>query len=467
MSKFEFKLPDIGEGVSEGEIVNWLVGVGDGVKEDQDLVEVMTDKATVTIGAPKAGKVTELKGEVGDVIPVGQILVVLEVDGGGGARESAGSAPAEAKPAAPKAAAPAASSKPAAPSPAAPLRAPDAALPEETKASAVGDIKEDLPGMAPSASAGSGNGSYFSEKPLAAPATRKLARELDVDLRKVQPSGPNQRVTREDVEAHARGGAAAKPAKSGSEVTHAPAAAPLARPAEARGDQRVPIRGMRRRVFENMARSKRTAAHFTYFEEAEVSALIALRDRIKPYAEAEGVKLNFLPLIIKAVVAALRKNPTLNALVDDEKGELVLKSTYDIGIAVATDNGLIVPVLRAADQMAILDISREIDRLSNEARQGKSRREDLGGSSFTVTSLGKLGGSFATPVINYPEVGILYVPQIKQKPVVKDGQIVVGNVMNLGLSFDHRVIDGHTGASFAQDVVGMLQDPDRLLLHLR
>jgi pyruvate dehydrogenase E2 component (dihydrolipoamide acetyltransferase) len=178
------------------------------------------------------------------------------------------------------------------------------------------------------------------------------------------------------------------------------------------------------------------------------------------------VKLNFLPLIVKAVVAGLRKNPTLNAVVDDEKGELVIKHTFDIGIAVSTDNGLIVPVLRGADQRGIVDISREIDRLSSEARQGKARREDLGGSSFTITSLGKLGGSFATPVINYPEVGILYIPAIKQKPVVKDGQIVVGNTLNLGMSFDHRVIDGHTGASFTQDVAAMLQDPDKLLLNM-
>jgi pyruvate dehydrogenase E2 component (dihydrolipoamide acetyltransferase) len=458
MSKFEFKLPDIGEGVSEGEIVNWLVGVGDGVKEDQDLVEVMTDKATVTIGAPKAGKVAELKGEVGDVIPVGQVLVVLDLGEGGA---SAGAAPASSKqekpekqepPAAPKAAAPAPGAKPAAPAP--------KAQPSENRASAVGDIKEELPGMSPPSKS---NGEYFSDKPLAAPATRKLARELDVDLRRVQPSGPNQRVTREDVEAHAQGTASAK-----SKPAEAPAApAPAARPVQAQGDERIPLRGMRRRIFENMARSKRTAAHFTYWEECEASELIALRDRIKAFAEKDGVKLNFLPLIVKAVVAALRRNPWLNAVVDDEKGELVLRHSYDIGIAVATDNGLIVPVLRSAEHLSIVEIAKEIDRLSAEARQGKSRREDLGGSSFTITSLGKLGGSFATPVINYPEVGILYVPQIKQKPVVKNGQIVVGNVMNLGVSFDHRVIDGATGASFTQDVVDFLQDPDRLLLHLR
>jgi len=462
MSKFEFKLPDIGEGVSEGEIVNWLVGVGDGVKEDQDMVEVMTDKATVTIGAPKAGKVAELKGEVGDVIPVGQVLVVLDISGGGEAAEPA-AAPAKAAPAASPAAK-------AAPAPAAPAKAAAPAAKDSKESSPVFTLEDNLPGVG-APSGGASNGGYFNDKPLAAPATRKLARELDVDLRHVAPSGPNQRVTREDVEAHARGGAsapAAPAAATGTALARSPApaapAAPAPRLVDARGDQRIPIRGMKKRVFENMARSKRTAAHFTYFEECEVSALMAWRGRIKGYAEAEGVKLNFLPLIVKAVVASLRKNPTLNAVVDDEKGELVVKSTFDIGIAVATDNGLVVPVLRAADQLGLIQIAREIDRLSQEARDGKVRREDLGGSSFTITSLGKLGGSFATPVINYPEVGILYVPQIKQKPVVKDGQIVVGNVMNLGVSFDHRVIDGHTGASFVLNLAEFLQDPDRLLL---
>jgi pyruvate dehydrogenase E2 component (dihydrolipoamide acetyltransferase) len=465
MSKFEFKLPDIGEGVTEGEIVNWLVAVGDGVKEDQDLVEVMTDKATVTIGAPKAGKVAELKGDVGDVIPVGQVLVVLDLAGGG---EAAASPAPAAKPAADKAAKPAPAPEKAAAK--APEKAAEKAADKasEEDASPVFKLQDNLPGVGPTSggAANGANGGYFNDKPLAAPATRKLARELDVDLRRVSPTGPNQRVTKEDVESHARKG----PAAAKAPEAHAPAAQVLPPPpriTEARGDQRVPIRGVKRAAFERMARSKRTAAHFTYFEECEVTPLMELRSRIKGYAEAEGVKLNFLPLIIKAVIAALRKNPTLNAVVDDEKGELVVRGSYDIGIAVATDNGLVVPVLRAADQLGMLDIAREIDRLSNEARAGKVRREDLGGGSFTVTSLGKLGGSFATPVINYPEVGILYVPQIKQKPVVKNGQIVVGNVMNLGVSFDHRGIDGYTGASFVQDLAEFLQDPDRLLLQMR
>jgi pyruvate dehydrogenase E2 component (dihydrolipoamide acetyltransferase) len=425
----------------------------------------MTDKATVTIGAPKAGKIAELKGEVGDVVPVGQVLIVFDVENGG-----ANASAAEAKPAPkPEAKPEAKEAKPAPKAPSPPTQK-EPAQKDAARASAVGDIKEDLPGMAPATPSPQSNGAYFNDKPLAAPATRKLARELDVDLRRVKPSGPNDRVTREDVEAYAKGGAPAPGRAPAPEPAHAPAEpaapAPAPRVVDAQGDERVPIRGLKKRVFENMARSKRTAAHFTYWEEAEVSDLIALRDRIKSLAESEGVKLNFLPFIVKAVVAGLRRNPTLNAVVDDEKSELVLKHTFDIGIAVSTDNGLIVPVLRGADQRGILDISREIERLSNEARQGKARREDLGGSSFTITSLGKLGGSFATPVINYPEVGILYIPQIKQKPVVKKGQIVVGNTMNLGMSFDHRVIDGHTGASFTQDVAALLENPDKLLLNM-
>ncbi len=434
MSKFEFKLPDIGEGVTEGEIVSWLVAVGDSVNEDQDIVEVMTDKATVTIGAPKAGAVAELKGDVGDVIPVGETLVVLDLDGSGAAEAPASGAGGKPQPEASAKEAP----------------------PKETAASAVGDIKEELPGTA----AASGGG-----KPLAAPATRKLARELGVDLAQVPPTGPGSRITREDVQAFAAGGAPAAAPSSAKGAPAPKAPAPLPSPAPAVGDERVPIRGMRRLIFENMARSKRTAAHFTYVEECEASALMALRSRLKPHADAEGVRLNFLPFIVKAVVAALKRNPTLNALVDEEKGELVLKKTYDIGIAAATDAGLIVPVLRHADRLSLIEISNEIERLATDARHGKTRREDLGGASFTITSLGKLGGYFATPVLHHPEVGILYVPQIKKKPVVKGDEIVVGNVMNLAVSFDHRVIDGHVGAAFAQDVVALLENPDKLLLH--
>jgi pyruvate dehydrogenase E2 component (dihydrolipoamide acetyltransferase) len=442
MATFEFKLPDIGEGVTEGEIVSWLVSVGDQVNEDQDMVEVMTDKATVTIGAPKAGKVVELRGGVGDVVPVGDVLVIFDLAGGE-------SAPAKAK---------------------------------ETVASAVGDIKEELPGLgapaakaaapapakAPAAPAAS-SGDYYNDKPLAAPATRKLARELGVDLRQVQPSGSAGRVTREDVEGHVGGAPAAAPAAARpapAPSAPAPAPLPVSAPPRAAADERVAIRGLRKRIFENMARSKRTAAHFTCADEVECTKLVAVRNRVKPYADEAGVKLTFLPFIVKAVVAALKKNPTLNTWVDDTTNEMVIKKTYDIGIATSTDAGLIVPVLRGADRLNILEVSREIERLSSEARAGKTRQEDVGGSTFTITSLGKLGGLFATPVVNYPEVAILGVHEMKKKPIVVGDEIKVGQVMVLSLSFDHRIVDGHVGAGFAQDVIRLLAEPDRLLLEM-
>jgi pyruvate dehydrogenase E2 component (dihydrolipoamide acetyltransferase) len=474
MSRFEFKLPDIGEGVSEGEIVGWLVHVGDAVNENQDMVEVMTDKATVTIGAPKAGKVVEVRGGEGDVVPVGTVLVVLEVGGDTAAVPS---------PKAPEKSAEKPAAKTAEKS-APPVQAerPDAAPVEEKRppsvvASAVGDIKDVLPGVprAPRIAVDD----YQNEKPLASPATRKLARERGIDLRHVRPSGEGGRVTREDVERFADGGGAAhEPAAAHNSATIRPAGAngageaPVAaRPAPARapeaGEQRVPIRGLRKRIYENMARAKHTAAHFTYVDECDVTELKRMREGAKAAGAAEGVPITYLPFIVKAVVAALKRHPALNCVVDDAAMEMVLRGSYDVGIAVATEAGLMVPVLRGADRLTMLEVAREIERLSAEARAGKTRREDLGGSSFTITSLGKDGGLFATPVVNYPEVAILGVHQIKRRPVVRGDQIVPGDVMLLSLSFDHRIIDGHVGAAFAQEVIRFLEAPERLLLDMR
>lgn len=451
MSRFEFKLPDIGEGVTEGEIVNWLVHAGDQVSESQDIVEVMTDKATVTIGAPKTGKVVEVRGQTGDVVPVGSVLVVFELDGGAEAAPAPKSAPRQAE--APRAAAPV--------------------------ASAVGDLKEVLPGVPKEARIVEEQ--LVSDKPLASPATRKLARELGVDLRHVRPSGEGDRVTREDVEQAARSAregapsreqrapARAEPRAAEAAESTRVALAPVPPPpriSAQEGERRVPIRGIRKRIYENMARAKRTAAHFTYVDECDVTALEELKTRSRAQG-GDAAKITYLPFIVKAVVASLRAHPELNCLVDDAAMEIVLRNNFDIGIAVATDAGLTVPVLRRADQLTILEITRELERLGSEARAGKSRLEDLGGSSFTITSLGKLGGLFATPVVNYPEVAILGVHEIKRRPVVKNDQIVVGNVMLLSLSFDHRIIDGHVGAAFAQEVIGYLQAPERLLLEMR
>jgi pyruvate dehydrogenase E2 component (dihydrolipoamide acetyltransferase) len=454
MAKFEFKLPDIGEGVAEGEIVNWLVQAGDDVAENQEMVEVMTDKATVTIGAPKAGKVSELRFKVGDTVPVGQVLIVLETGGGADA-----AAPA---PAAPAAAAPAVAAAPAAPAPAA--AAPKS---EGPVASAVGDIRETLPGMSTSGGVAR-SAEYYADRPLAAPATRKLARELGVDLRRVEPSGSAGRVTKEDVEKVANGApvAAAEAAVPAVESAAAKAPAPAPPPVRQAADERQPIRGLRKRIFENMARSKRTAAHFNYIDEVDVAAITALKDRAKPYAEKAGVKLTFLPFLVKAVVAALKRHPRLNSNIDEAAMELVLRKTYDIGIATSTEAGLMVPVVRGCDRLSILEIAKEIDRVARAARDGKSQKEDLGGSSFTITSLGKLGGLFAPPIINYPEVGIMGVHAIKKKPVVRGDQIVIGEVMNLSFSFDHRIIDGDVGANFAQEIISYLQEPDRLVVEM-
>ena len=464
MKTYEFKLPDIGEGITEGEIVKWLVSPGDSVKEDQPMVEVMTDKATVTITAPKAGKILETRGPEGGVVPVHSVLVVFDISG------SSGDAPA-AVVAEPK---------------------------KESAATAVGDIKETLPGMnlARPAAAKATNGNaaapgYFNEKPLATPATRKLARELGVDLRTVAPTGPNGRVIRDDVAAANAAEAApglagalseaAPPSSRTSEIPRRELALPLPPPAQQPAalarppvriapnssadqaqDERIPLRGMRKRIFEGMSRSVHTAAHFTFVEECDVTALKALRARLKGPAEQAQVKLTFLPFFVKAVVAALKKHPMLNAAFDESTQEIVVRRSYHIGIASSTDAGLIVPVVRDADRKSILDIARDIARLAEETKTGKAKAQDLSGSTFTITSL----GLFATPILNFPEVGILGIHQMKQKPVVRDGQIVVGDVMLLSLSFDHRIIDGHIGAAFAYEIIGYLENPDRLFLEM-
>jgi pyruvate dehydrogenase E2 component (dihydrolipoamide acetyltransferase) len=457
MARYEFKLPDIGEGVTEGEIVGWLVKVGDAVKEDQPMIEVMTDKATVTITAPKAGTVVEIHGKVGDVVPVHSVLVVFELDGG------------------------------AATGAAAAVHANGTTKRDDgPAATAVGDIKESLPGMgspsaSPAATASAGAGAlqgYFNDKPLATPATRKLARDMNVDLRRVPPSGPQGRVTKTDVESFAK--APASGSLSGLAPTPARALTLSLTPAPTRSlashdpvhiahtprEERVPFAGLRRKIAQKMAQSTQTAAHFTFVEECDVTALKATRARLKAYAEAQGVKLTFLPFITKAVAAALKKHPMLNTALDESTNELVFRRYYNIGIATATEGGLVVPVVKDADKKNILELGREIDRLASETRAGKAKLEDLQGSTFTITSLGAQGGLFATPIINFPEVAILGVHQMKQRPVVRDGQIAIGEVMLLSLSFDHRIVDGHVGAAFAYELIAYLEDPDRLLLEL-
>jgi pyruvate dehydrogenase E2 component (dihydrolipoamide acetyltransferase) len=441
---FEFKLPDIGEGVVEGEIVKWLVKPGDPIGVDQPMVEVMTDKATVVIPSPKAGVVLETRGKEGDIAKVHSVLVVIEEGGALAAKPKAEPKPeAKAEP------------------PPLPKRAPEP-RPEMRARPANGhhDVVEEQE-------------RFESGKVLAAPATRRLARELGVDLGGLEGTGPAGRVTSEDVRKAAESGGAQEvalvPRGDGRterrEVERMPA--PVARAPVSEGtDVVVPVRGLRKRIWENMAISSSHAARFTFVEECDATELVHLRDRFNAKLKEGEDKLTFLPFIVKSVIASLHRFPDLNAHVDDQKMEFVRRADYHVGIAVASERGLIVPVVRHADRRSIIELSREIKRLSEAVRAGQVRQEDLGGSTFTITSLGKDGGIFATPIINYPEVAIMGVHKISKRPMVVDDKIAIREMMNLSLSFDHRLIDGHVGAAFTYAVIRLLEQPDRLMMEM-
>jgi pyruvate dehydrogenase E2 component (dihydrolipoamide acetyltransferase) len=394
---YEFRLPDIGEGVAEGEVVRWLVKEGDVLQEDQPMVEIMTDKATVEIPTPRAGRVAKLMFAEGQVCPVGKVLITIEV-------------------------ADVVSAGPAA---------------EAVPAPAAVDLA-----AAPGQHASRNNGvSARDAGVLATPATRKLARDVDVDIREVTGSGPGGRVTSDDVRAHA-----------GSP-------APAAGAPAADGDTRIPFRGVRRKIAEHMVLSKHTAAHFTYVEEIDCTDLVALRERANARLTAQGTKLSFLPFIVKATAAALAKFPQLNATLDDAAGEIIQRAHRHIGLATATEAGLIVPVVRDADRLSIEELAAEIERLAALTRAGKAGREDLSGSTFTITSLGALGGLMATPIINHPEIAILGVHKISRRPFVKDDSIVIRDLMNLSISVDHRVVDGYDAARFIAEIKATLETP--------
>ena len=439
---FEFKLPDIGEGITEGEVVAWHVSEGDAVKEDDALVDVMTDKATVTISSPKTGTVSKRMFAEGDMAPVGEVLVVIALEGG----EPAKKAPAKSEPekSEPEAAEPEKSE-------------PEEAEPEKSEP----QPREEPPARPqrreepqPRARAAEEDAGRPEKRlhALATPATRKLARELGVDIQAVPGTGKGGRVTREDVQAYAtRQEAPTEPARE-------PAQAPTG------GERRVPLRGLRRRIHAKMSEAKHTAAHFHYVDEIDMTALVALRERTKDRAATRGVRMTYLPFIIKATIAALREHPYVNASMDDEASEIVLHDYYDIGIATATEAGLVVTVVHGADRKGLYEIAKEIEELAEKARKGTLERKDVTGSTFTITSLGKLGGMFATPIVNYPELAILGIHKIEPRPVVVDGQIVVRDRMYMSSSFDHRIIDGHVGAAFVQRIKELLEDPDALVM---
>lgn len=449
---FEFKLPDIGEGLTEGEVTKWLVAEGQTVTADQPMVEVLTDKATVEITAPRAGVIEKILVPGGTKVPVGTVLVVIG-DGKAGASPAAPAAAASPAKRNPGPAASAASAG----SGAAVAHAAPAATARPSPPAPVADPNRVV---------------------LAAPATRARARELGVDLRAVPGSGPGGRITRADLEAFstsgstagARPAAAAAPAPSTTVSTSPPRpaapvpTAPLLPPVVSAEDEHVPLKGLRGKIAEQMLRSKQHSPHFTFADECDVTELVALRESAKQLAEERGVKLTFLPFIMKALVAAFRRFPAINAVVDDTKHEYVVRKEYNIGLATDTDDGLTVPVVKHVDRRTILQIAAEIQRLTEAARARKIALADLKGGTFTITSAGSIGGILATPILNYPEVGILGVYKIADRPMVRGGQIVVRKMMNLSITLDHRIVDGATAARFLNTVIDYLQQPNLLLL---
>jgi 2-oxoisovalerate dehydrogenase E2 component (dihydrolipoyl transacylase) len=424
MGTHVIKMPDIGEGIAEVELSVWHVKVGDLVVEDQVLADVMTDKAMVDIPSPVHGKVISLGGEPGEVMAVGSILISIEVEGAGNAKDvPAVAAPADAAPAPAPAPAPVAEAKPApAPSKPAPVVAAQAHVAREA-----------------------------DERPLASPAVRKHALDAGIQLRLVQGSGPAGRILHEDLEAFLL----QRPAQNKA------AATPYA---ERTDEEQIPVIGMRRKIAQRMQDATRRAAHFSYVEEIDVTALDELRVHLNEKHGATRGKLTLLPFIVRAMVVALRDFPQINARYDDEAQVITRLGAVHVGVATQSDVGLMVPVVRHAEARSLWGNAEEIARLATAARNGKASRDELSGSTITLTSLGALGGIVSTPVLNLPEVAIVGVNRIVERPMVIKGQIVIRKMMNLSSSFDHRVVDGMDAAQFIQAIRGLLEQPASLFL---
>ena len=429
MGKFEFKLPDIGEGVVEGEIVEWMVAVGDAVKEDDPILSVMTDKATVEIPAPCDGTVISMVGDAGDIIPVGGVCIVFEVEGDGNASAEAET---EAAPPAPEAPA----EEAAAEAPPAPDLPPVAAPAPVVEAAA------------PVARAA-------GTKALASPAVRQRARAANIDLQHVAGSGPAGRISHADLDRHIAGGASG-----------ATASRPIGGVAKVarNGTEDIKVIGLRRKIADGMMSSYSTIPHFSYFEEVDVTELESLRQHLNATRPEGAPKLTYLPFIMQALVKALAQRPECNALYDDEAGVVTRHEAINLGIATQTDRGLYVPVVKHVEAMDIWQSAEEMGRVTQATRDGKAGVDDLTGSTFTITSLGRLGGLGATPIINKPEVGILGVHNATERAVVRNRQVVVRRIMNLSSSWDHRVVDGHDGASLVQLVKSYLEHPATIFM---
>ncbi|KUP07648.1 branched-chain alpha-keto acid dehydrogenase subunit E2 [Bacillus coahuilensis p1.1.43] len=432
---FKFRLPDIGEGIHEGEVVKWFVKPGDKVEEDDVLAEVQNDKAVVEIPSPVAGTVEKLLVEEGTVAVVGDVLIEFDAPGYEDLKFKGDDHG-------------------------------DEAPPEE----AVEEVQEEAATETTEVEVDE------SRRVIAMPSVRKYARDKGVDIRAIEGSGKNGRIVKEDIDAFVDGGQAtqaeatpqaeskeAPKAEATKEETPKAAAAAVVPEGEF-PETREKMSGIRKAIAKAMVNSKQTAPHVTLMDEVDVTALWAHRKKFKDVAAEKGVKLTFLPYVVKALTSALREYPVLNTSIDDSKDEIVQKHYYNIGIAADTEKGLLVPVVKNADRKSMFSISNEINELASKAREGRLAPAEMKGASCTITNIGSAGGQWFTPVINHPEVAILGIGRIAEKPVVKNGEIVAAPVLALSLSFDHRIIDGATAQNALNHIKRLLNDPELLLM---
>jgi pyruvate dehydrogenase E2 component (dihydrolipoamide acetyltransferase) len=424
---FVFELPEVGEGVIEGELVKWLVSIGDSVQEDQPICELMTDKATIEISSPKSGLVHKLYCGVGDIIEVHTPLIEINIDGQASAsQETVTSQPPPTSPVQ----APTPPSKPVPKAQVAPPPPPPVSIRPQTK------------------------GTTGTSKVLASPAVRAFANEEGVNLGEVQGTGKGGRITRSDVRSVHQSPIPIRP--------------PAIQSAPLRGtDEEIKIIGLRRKIAEKMVESVQRAPHFTYVDEVDATELVSLRKSLKSLAEQKGVRLTYLPFIMKALAIVFIDFPTVNANMNEENFSLILRASVNIGIATDTPQGLFVPVIKDVQSKSILELAHEIEDITTRTRENRVQLHELQGGTFTITSVGNIGGRFATPIINHPEVAILGVNQIHDRPMVINGDIVARKMMYLSPSFDHRVIDGAVAARFVSALKLILEHPERLILELR
>ncbi|TMC61853.1 MAG: 2-oxo acid dehydrogenase subunit E2 [Chloroflexota bacterium] len=439
---YEFKLADLGEGMHEAEIVQWLIDVGDTAKLDQAIAKVETDKAVVELPSPVTGRVSEIRVKDGQTAKVGDVLVVFETSaasGGDGTPKSS-----------------------------------------ETSAAATSSAPTNMSSVATSSSQ-SAPSVAARPRVQAAPAVRKLAFELGVDLEQVTPSSASGRVSLEDVRAYAeRAGSATSGAQNGASTAEvastaapkeeqlAPSTSPVEKKVDQAGteDQRQPLTGLRKRVAEHMERSWRTIPHATAFDEIDGGALIALRQALKPIAEQRGVRLTYMPLLIKLLIPLLKEFPIFNASLDEEKREIVYKRSYHIGVATDSPEGLLVPVMRNADRLTLMEVAAKLEKLIEGAQKRTLALPEVSGSTFTLNNVGSFGGGSGTPIINYPEAAILAVGRIQEKAIARQGAVIVRPVMPLALSFDHRLIDGAMSGKFLGRLKELVENPQQLMLDM-